>query len=194
MSKYNNEQKKYVIENHKIKEYYDNKREIETRHEFMECDDLQALKDLEHDEVLNCAHLLSISQYRKQKKVRQKIKHLIATNNAYFITLTFNDTTLAQTSQETRRRYVARYLKERSSVYVANIDFGKEKGREHYHAVSNCKIDLSKWGFGFSNIEKIRPTKDPQAIAKYITKLSAHAYKDTTQKTVYRLIYSRNVL
>lgn len=45
--------------------------------------------------------------------------------DAIFLTFTFNDATLKATSPETRRRYVARYLKQHSDNFVANIDYGK---------------------------------------------------------------------
>lgn len=70
---------------------------------------------------------LNESKKRKASKVKDKIHELVMNNNAIFITLTFNNDTLAKTSAITRRRYVARYLKANCDKYVANIDFGAKK-------------------------------------------------------------------
>lgn len=53
----------------------------------------------------------------------------------FFCTLTFRPDVLASTTPETRKTYCARYLKATFGAYVANLDFGGKKGREHYHAV-----------------------------------------------------------
>lgn len=135
-----------------------------------------------------CALSLLESRRRKAKKVREKIGNIVLNNNAVFITLTFTDDVISKTSQETRRRYVARYLKSQSSEYVANIDFSPDIGREHYHAVITKRADLNAWQYGFSFAEQVRAhDRDLKRISKYITKLTAHALKvDST-----RLIYSR---
>lgn len=91
---------------------------------------------------LDCAMRLNESKKRKTSKVREKIEELVYSGNAIFITLTFTDETLKNTSFETRRRYVARYLKANSKNYVANVDFGSKNKREHYHAVVDKDISL----------------------------------------------------
>lgn len=141
--------------------------------------------------MIDCADRLNDSKYRKSKKVRDKITKLVLTNNAIFITLTFNDKTLSKTSAETRRRYVARYLKLNCKEYVANIDFGALNGREHYHAVVSKDIDFSKWyKYGVINAERVRPLENStERISRYITKLTNHALK--VGCIAPRLIYSR---
>lgn len=54
---------------------------------------------------------------------------------AYFVTLTFKPEVLESTSKQTRRTYIARFLKENTYYYIANIDYGKKNDREHYHAI-----------------------------------------------------------
>lgn len=96
------------------------------------------------------------------------------------------------TSEETRRKYVRRFLKENCICYVANKDFGARNGREHYHAVVllKSKINYSKWNYGSINGQKIRlnGTSDVR-LSKYIAKLTNHAIKETCKRNA--LIYSR---
>lgn len=153
----------------------------------------ELMKIIKNDKSLECAFLLNESRKRKTKKVRDKITDLVLSGNAIFLTLTFNDKTLLKTSQETRRRYVARYLKDNCVKYVANIDFGAKNGREHYHALVPNDIDLSSWHqYGAIHCERVRTDdNDLKRISKYITKLTAHALKVCSNT---RLIYSRDTI
>lgn len=141
--------------------------------------------------MIDCADRLIESKYRKQKKVRDKIAHLVLCDSAIFITLTFKDSVLSKTSAETRRRYVARYLKQNCKEYVANIDFGALNGREHYHAVVSKDIDFNEWyKLGAINAERVRPLENStKRISRYISKLTNHALK--VGCVAPRLIYSR---
>lgn len=140
------------------------------------------------DNHFDCALRLIESKRRKAKKVKDKISALVLSGQAVFLTLTFTDEVLSKTIQETRRRYVARFLKGVSGDYVANIDFSPDINREHYHAVIIKRVDLKSWSYGFAFAEKVRcRPSDLTRVSKYITKLTAHALKvDAT-----RLIYSR---
>lgn len=140
---------------------------------------------------IDCANRLNESRGRKAKKVRDKISNLVLTDNAIFITLTFNDKTLSQTTDITRRRYVARYLKQNCKEYVANVDFGALNGREHYHAVVSSDIDFKGWyKYGAIKVERVRPLENStERISRYITKLTNHALK--VGAIAPRLIYSR---
>lgn len=110
-----------------------------------------------------------------------------------FLTLTFTDDVLASTSEDTRRRYVARFLKSISQNYVGNIDYGKLNEREHYHAiVEGDQLDLSSWTYGFTKCIKVGYSDiitDTARLSKYINKLSNHATKKTTKGK--KIIYSR---
>lgn len=142
--------------------------------------------------VLDCAMRLNESKYRKAKKVRDKISELVLSGKAIFITLTFTDNTFAKTSVITRRRYVARYLKANSKNYVANIDFGAIKGREHYHALVDNDIDFTKWHkYGAIKVERVKTSEsDLSRVALYVSKLTNHALK--VGENAPRLIYSRS--
>lgn len=138
----------------------------------------------------DCAIRLLQSSHNKIKKIRKKVRDLIEDGNAIFITLTFTDDVLAKTSPLTRRRYVARYLKQQSDVYVANIDFSP-KQREHYHAIVGSRCNLSQWSYGYSYAEQIRnQDKDVKRTTNYVAKLTNHALKVNAT----RLIYSRDVI
>lgn len=141
---------------------------------------------------LDCAMRLNESKYRKAKKVRDKISDLVLSGKAIFITLTFTDKILAKTSVITRRRYVARYLKANSKNYVANIDFGSKKGREHYHALVDSDIDFSNWyKYGAVKVERVRTSESDLArVSLYVSKLTNHALK--VGENAPRLIYSRS--
>lgn len=201
-SKYDNEFKGLVIENGLVKELVNLKKEIykgavnRTINEYdgevidvpIDWATFSAINRNENKEF-DCAFLLVRSKRSKARKVKEKISNIVLSHNAVFLTLTFRDEVIEKTSPTTRRRYVARYLKEQcDGQYVANIDFSPDVGREHYHAVVDTRINLKAWKYGFSYVEQIRAhDRDLSRISKYITKLTAHALKvDAT-----RLIYSR---
>lgn len=165
--------------------------------EYVKYFDFQYFKKVEfvHSfQEYDCCRLLDLSRKRKTSRVRKKIESFVKSGNAIFVTITFTDDVLKSTSKETRRRYVARYLKEHSSKYVANIDFGKKNGREHYHAVVTSDLKCDKWPYGAVNVKRTRTRgADVERISKYITKLTNHALKPSTASNSDRLIYSRNV-
>lgn len=127
----------------------------------------------------------------RRKRLRKRIEGMFDFGNVVFLTLTFTDDILDSTSNVTRRRYVARFLKSVSNNYVGNVDYGAEKGREHYHAVLLTDTDdFSGWTYGFYKAEKVRKEGvDALRVAKYISKLTNHAIKETTKRNA--LIYSR---
>lgn len=139
--------------------------------------------------------LKEYDKYRaKTRRVRRKILEIMFFSSCSFLTLTFTDEVLASTSEETRRRYVARFLKSISEEYVANVDYGKTTGREHYHAVvQGDNIDMSDWDkYGFSYAQKVGKndgSTQASKMAKYIYKLANHATKETTKRK--KIIYSR---
>lgn len=189
-SKYSKEIKSYCISN-KFIEYTKNKlNELRLCPDFMQQSFL--LGALQNDKRTDCSMRLIHSENAKYKRLRSKIDKLVRGGFAVFITLTFTDKILASTSRTTRRRYVARYLKDTSPFYVANIDFSPDKDREHYHAVIDKRCDFSKWSYGFVFAEKVRVHEsDRNRVARYVAKLTNHALK---VKCEDRLIYSRSVI
>lgn len=204
-SKYTLEQKKECLLNGYISKYNDFIKLANNSIQDRENDDGEMLEPdyetfdeiksfIKNNEMLDCAERLQKSRKAKTIKVVKKITRLVKSGQAVFLTLTFTDNTLNNTTPETRRRYVARYLKSQCDFYVANIDFGEDNGREHYHALVNGRVNLKMWLYGAINSEKAHTSaKDKERIAKYITKLTYHAIKSSTCPLNQRLIYSRNV-
>lgn len=145
-------------------------------------DDWKRLYDLNHN------------RYKRVQRLKMRVADLVLNGDGIFLTLTFTDDVLKNTSVETRRKYVTRFLKAQCKTYVANIDFGSKNGREHYHAIVfpiGSSIDLKAWSYGRINAERIHPSdNDIARTTKYIAKLTSHAIKDTTGHA-YRIIYSR---
>lgn len=131
------------------------------------------------------------SFYSRLTRCRNRISILLK-KPCWFYTFTFTDAVLNNTSSKTRRDYIRKTLA--GCNYVANIDFGKKNGREHYHAVADCLIE--SYSHGFFNSQPIRLEYDSignctslSRLSKYISKLSNHALKDTTRRS--HLMYSK---
>lgn len=139
-------------------------------------------------EYFECERIFNA--YRKRSgRLRKRIEDMIVSSDCIFLTLTFIDDVFIKTSLVTRHRYVVRFLKSLNCDYVANIDFGSKNGREHYHALVNCSlVDCKSWFYGAVNFKRV-VNNNALALAKYISKLTNHAIKDSTQNA--RIIYSR---
>ncbi len=131
------------------------------------------------------------ASYKRTARLKERIREAVESGSAWFITITFNPETLSKTNEQTRRKYVSRWLKSLTPFYVANIDYGKDKGREHYHAViTSDQRPPKSWSYGFIDILKVKTTEnDTKRVSKYISKLTNHAIKHTTKSK--RIIYSR---
>lgn len=139
------------------------------------------------------ARKINTSSYKRVKRLNKRIETYLQSGQCIWLTITFNDTTLSNTSEKTRRRYVSRFLKSVSTSYLANIDYGKTTEREHYHAVVLCDfVDPKCWSYGFIYTERIKNhINAPVKLSKYVSKLTNHAIKESTKRNVY--IYSRNI-
>lgn len=141
------------------------------------------------------------SNKKRKERLKDKVEDIVKSGKAIFITMTFKDSELEKTSSETRRRKIARYLKQECERYVANIDFGvdpKYTQREHYHAIAipkNEKISFQSYcdmfdGSRISSLQIRQSDKSNISLSLYINKLTNHAYKSFG--FAKRLIYSRN--
>lgn len=134
----------------------------------------------------------------RSKRLSKKIDKMLVVGDCVFLTLTFKPEVLESTSEATRKRYVTRYLKTQSDHYCANIDYGKENEREHYHAVVfGNSVDMTPWTdkYGFAFAERIKYNGDVSTsdkLAKYVSKLTNHAIKNTARNN--KVIYSKNWL
>ena len=143
--------------------------------------------------IVQVCERVSNTSYQRIKRLKERIKALTSQGECLFLTLTFNDDTLTSTSEKARRSLVHHYLKSFSSDFIANVDYGKENEREHYHAVILAsKVDYTLWhSFGAIRGEKVHLRGNTEAkVARYIDKLSLHALKDTTYRN--RLLYSHS--
>ena len=141
---------------------------------------------------------INLATFQRTKRLNHRVEEILLKGNAHFLTLTFKPETLENTTAETRRQYVYRFLKSQGGLYVANIDFGAKNGREHYHAlISSNFVNFSLWHeHGAIKDEKVRTNnldlhypEHIKRLSKYVAKLSNHAIKKTTKRSV--LIYSR---
>lgn len=161
---------------------------------------LKMLEDSNPTEYKEYFRILD-AKHKRVSRLRARIFDMIYKNDSLFLTFTFTDKTLNKTCADTRRQAVRRFLNALNVPYVANIDFGKKNEREHYHAVVQIgRVDYSKWKYGAINGIKIRndikydddgviTSESVEKIARYVAKLTNHAIKETTRRSV--IMYSR---
>lgn len=156
---------------------------------FVELDNYCKLTNLSK-ELKECSKINHAS-FERVKRLKNRVADILTSGESSFITLTFTNKVFETTNQETRRRYVARWCKSFGVPYVANIDFGKNTDREHYHCVLGCLPPNKSWSYGFMDIERIKTNNETNIIclSKYVSKLANHCIKETTKRNA--LIYSR---
>lgn len=157
------------------------------------------------------ASKINRSFFKQRSRLAQRLQYILTQEHASFLTLTFRDDVLQNTSEDTRRQYVRRFLASYGALYVANVDYGGRNGREHYHAVISARVKPSEWSYGLLNCKSIdyRLNKVPKRyealspseqrekvfrdnklrLSKYVAKLANHAIKETTKRKA--LIYSK---
>lgn len=136
------------------------------------------------------AKKINHASYERAIRLKQRISKIIQ-KDSLFLTFTFTDDVLHRTSADTRKQYVRRFLSSFEVPYVANVDFGFKNGREHYHAILQMpRINLTQWKYGGLNGKIVRNSTDDVKLAKYISKLTNHAIKETTKRQA--IIYSRD--
>lgn len=155
----------------------------------------QAIYQSYHDTAIGSvlwheAEKVRQANIKRVKRLKRRISYMLENGTCQFLTLTFSADVLSRTTEDTRRQYVRRFLSSFSNDFVANIDFGKENGREHYHALvmTEKRIKYTDWKGGNCDGQRVY-NNNTTAIAKYISKLTNHAIKETTKQC--RIIYSR---
>lgn len=191
------------IENIKYNDLIETQAKIEKSQEFY----MKASEDLKQysKEEIEEATKVNNASYKRQNRLQKKALELIQTNSAIFLSLTFSDKVFTEMSKETRKKNITRFLKKTCKSYIANIDFGGKNGREHYHALVvpiNDKIDQAVYRKMFYDstidFERViissKKNSDIEStskkVSKYVSKLTNHAIKETTQQN--RIIYSKN--
>lgn len=151
------------------------------------------------DMIHECFKIYNANRQRKKNNWNEICKWCFSIQNykpyknykIIFGTLNFNDKTLNKTSERTRARYVVKYLSENTIHYIANIDYGKKNGREHYHFLAMVEDNISgtnwhKFGGCKFQIVPIK-NKDIKCTKNYLLKLNNHSYKSSTrQKRIIR--------
>lgn len=165
--------------------------------------------------LLYNANLINDAYYHRLARLKSRVRRMCDIG-CCFLTLTFNEKQLKTTSADTRSQAVQRYLKGFNVPYCANIDFGSENGREHYHALICASLDelaLTPWTRGYCYYEEMGTTRvfrgdkgvyerkrkkrddtpedDFERTSRYINKLSNHAVKATTHNA--RIKYSQHI-
>lgn len=147
-------------------------------------DNIQLLR-LEYKEKQNI-----LAERGKRKRIKKKLLQWQETNELYFVTMTFNEEYLNSTTEKQRETDIKQSLNKNSTMYIANKDFGKENGREHYHALvcnlSSKALKTYRKDMGFVDVRKV--TRCLGTAVDYLMKLTNHSLKETSGK---RLIYSR---
>lgn len=137
------------------------------------------------------AEKINHANYERTHRLKERIKFMMSLGDCLFLTFTFNNGTLLTTKASSRRQFVRKFLSLYSNKYVANIDYGAKKGREHYHAVIlTDNVDPHLWKYGALNIERIHKANSEGRLSNYISKLTNHAIKKTTKRSV--IIYGRS--
>jgi len=156
------------------------------------------LEDYDPEEIEESKKVNNAS-YCRTKRLRNRVMAMLKKDECIFLTLTFKNSVLNNTNEETRKKYIKRFLKETCYEYIANIDYGKKNEREHYHAVviaKDNKIDNALYSYGSINFERVHLRSDEsdfentsKRLSKYVNKLTNHAIKNTVRQN--RVIYSR---
>ena len=149
------------------------------------------------EEIL-CAMQINSAYYKKLGRVKSKLikmEECCFQNpnlKMVFLTFTFDNYSLTHNNADSLKQAVRRFLKRYGIKYVANVDYGAINGRKHFHAVALIEGELNYklWNYGALNGRKVNLNETAsKRMSKYITKLSLHAIKESTQFN--RLIYSR---
>lgn len=139
-------------------------------------------------EFLICQRIVN-NYMHKRTRLRKFITEMLK-KDCLYLTCTFTEDVLNNTSADTRRVYIRRFLSKFKTNAVANIDFGDEKEREHYHAIIELPfINHTEYKYGNLHIERVVNNGVSQnKLSTYITKLTYHALKVST-KNKSSLIY-----
>lgn len=148
------------------------------------------LNALGSENAKECSRILN-ANIQRTLRLKNRIAQMLSLGTCKFVTITFTNEVLDKTTKDTRRQYVRRWLQQ-YGYYIANIDFGSHTEREHYHAIILADYIPKTWLHGFIDVKTAR-TKNASNVrlAKYISKLTNHAIKETTKQQ--RLIYSKTL-
>lgn len=151
---------------------------------------LQSLVRMYGHDTVDKMFKRACSDSRIITRLRSRIELMLNLGDCIFLTFTFTDTSLSKYNTDYLRLCVKRYLNLYSALYIANVDYGKENGRIHFHAVAlTGHVNFKAWKFGSINAQRVHSVEDSLCLARYVTKLSNHALKESTRRQ--SIIYSR---
>jgi hypothetical protein len=145
---------------------------------------------------VNCVYENILQNHKKaiwkmQRRVSERIKHMLSNDErVFFITLTFDDEHLPKSQTEEIETYnliIEYMLKSNATHFVANIDYGKENGRFHWHVVAQSKYDFSHihWTQGAINFQRVPKNQVELKLSRYLIKLTRHAVKIVDPFMIY---------
>lgn len=149
----------------------------------------------EYKKYTNYDYLLrEANNYRQRlKRIRKKTKQML-NNNCIFLTFTLSELI----SENDFIIEIKKYFKNACLKGYFNLDYGAKNSRLHAHAlvvadyIDNSKKNDCRWNLGDLDIKKVRNGCDDYIkVAKYISKLSNHSVKTSTQGRVIYFNYSK---
>jgi len=84
----------------------------------------ERLKDYTEEEI-NESKKVNNASYCRTNRLKNRVLAMLKKDECIFLTLTFRNDVLNNTTAETRKKYIKRFLKENCYEYIANIDYGK---------------------------------------------------------------------
>ena len=139
---------------------------------------LQELKknNYKYDEVNKI-----INSYNgKRRRIKKRISKMNK-NNIWFGTYTIEDKYM----NKNHTRKLKEILKGKN--FIINSDYGDKNKRLHYHAIIESEEEPTTWSYGFCKFIKVK-NNNKEALSKYLTKLTNHTIKKTTDKIIYSRI------
>ncbi len=99
----------------------------------------------------------------------------------------FGTLTLSEENINLGNAAVENWLLANCNYFVANEDYGKERGRKHFHFIGSFYPGTHEWNYGYYNFKPIM-IKNRTALAQYLLKLTKH----TQKRTARNIIHSKN--
>lgn len=173
-----------------------------------------AYPNLHTDTRVALAKIDNVKQNRKRYRryVRGLVGDTIFSGDlCYLVSLTFRDDVLSDTVRSTRDRYAKNFLNSFCTDYFACLDFGKENGREHYHAIISTSEPMVKelhnrkafykladaqkaWKYGFYSLRLIKlDNSGLYTTCNYALKSSDYAFKSLDEDNGVKPFHKRGV-
>lgn len=143
----------------------------------------------ERAEIWHACERVNNARRQRVKRARSFVADLLE-QPCVFLTLTLRDDVLGLDLKTLRQR-ANEFCRKFKCDYMLNVDFGRQNGRLHFHAVLKTeRVDTAEWFYGFAKAESVKILDAcDKRLAKYLCKLSCHSIKSTAG---YRVTYHRH--